>query len=173
MRYADFAEIDGDLQILADAKESELPMPPNAASLTILAAAYREKREECDELRKSGSEAISLYNKTSMKLETAMFGPESGEETYAKVKAERDALKTKRCDFRNELPQTENEKAYYEKFKNTLGELPTMAEWLASRNYIVDIVNCAVCGDLCMIPSDDPNGDIMNTPCPNCNKQTQ
>ena len=29
---------------------------------------------------------------------------------------------------------------------------------------------CSLCGGLTMIPSDDPDGDIMNTPCPKCNE---
>ena len=28
---------------------------------------------------------------------------------------------------------------------------------------------CPTCADLTMVPSDDPNGDVMNTPCPTCN----
>jgi len=30
---------------------------------------------------------------------------------------------------------------------------------------------CKTCYGLCMVASVDPDGDIMNTPCPDCNKQ--
>jgi hypothetical protein len=31
-------------------------------------------------------------------------------------------------------------------------------------------MKCPACDDLRMIPSDDPCGDVMNTPCPDCNE---
>lgn len=34
----------------------------------------------------------------------------------------------------------------------------------------LDPVNCARCGNLRMIPSTEPDGDVMNTPCPSCNE---
>lgn len=30
---------------------------------------------------------------------------------------------------------------------------------------------CQTCGGCGMVPSDDPDGDVMNTPCPECNHQ--
>ena len=33
-----------------------------------------------------------------------------------------------------------------------------------------DAASCSACNGLRMMPSDDPNGDVMNTPCPECNK---
>ena len=115
LRYADDKETSDDNNIM-DAWEQQkclynLLADRFSAASAILAAAYREKCEECkmmdrryaaakmhhvsqiDELKNELGRYIQLYNDTSMKLETAMFGPESGEETYAKVKAERDALK--------------------------------------------------------------------------------
>ena len=29
---------------------------------------------------------------------------------------------------------------------------------------------CSRCGGLFMVPSDDEDGDVMNTPCPDCNE---
>ncbi len=42
-------------------------------------------------------------------------------------------LKQKPCEFCRELPQTENEKAYCQEFGNTLGQLPSMDEWLQNK----------------------------------------
>jgi hypothetical protein len=42
-------------------------------------------------------------------------------------------LKQKPCEFCRELPQTENEKAYWREFNNTLGQLPSMDEWLQNK----------------------------------------
>ena len=39
-------------------------------------------------------------------------------------------LKEKRCEFCQQLPQTENEKAYASEFADKKGELPIMDEWL-------------------------------------------
>lgn len=39
----------------------------------------------------------------------------------------------KRCEFCHELPQTENEKRYLEEFGDKKGDLPTMAEWLLTK----------------------------------------
>jgi len=42
-------------------------------------------------------------------------------------------LKNKRCEFCREMPQTENEKAYLAEFGDKKGDLPTMAEWLLTK----------------------------------------
>jgi uncharacterized protein (DUF3084 family) len=42
-------------------------------------------------------------------------------------------LKQKPCEFCRELPQTEDEKAYCQEFSNTLGQLPSMDEWLQNK----------------------------------------
>jgi hypothetical protein len=42
-------------------------------------------------------------------------------------------LKQKPCEFCRELPQTENEKAYCQEFSNTLGQLPSINEWLQNK----------------------------------------
>jgi hypothetical protein len=46
---------------------------------------------------------------------------------------EMEQLKQKPCEFCRELPQTENEKAYWQEFNNTLGQLPSMDEWLQNK----------------------------------------
>jgi hypothetical protein len=46
---------------------------------------------------------------------------------------EMEQLKQKPCEFCRELPQTENEKAYWQEFNNTLGQLPSMDEWLQTK----------------------------------------
>jgi len=33
--------------------------------------------------------------------------------------------------------------------------------------------DCSVCGGCFMLPSDDPAGDVMNTPCPKCNGHSE
>ena len=44
----------------------------------------------------------------------------------------------------------------------TLPKLPTKP----------DKMKCCTCDGQRMIPSDDPNGDVMNTPCPECNEHS-
>lgn len=34
-------------------------------------------------------------------------------------------------------------------------------------------MKCSTCDDNRMIPSDDSNGDVMNTPCPECNEHSK
>lgn len=51
----------------------------------------------------------------------------------AQVKRLQGELKNKRCEFCRELPQSENEKAYLEEFGDKKGDLPTMAEWLLTK----------------------------------------
>lgn len=52
------------------------------------------------------------------------------------AKAEIERLKNKRCKFCRELPQTENEKAYLAEFGDKKGDLPTMEEWLLTKQIL-------------------------------------
>ena len=57
------------------------------------------------------------------------FGEQLERELNA-ANAEIERLKNKPCDFCNESPQTENEKAYYEKYGNAPpDQVPSVDEW--------------------------------------------
>lgn len=66
------------------------------------------------------------YDQAAMKILAA---------AYREKCEELEGLKTKRCDFCNELPQSENEKAYAVEFCDHKGDLPTMDEWLATKGF--------------------------------------
>jgi hypothetical protein len=58
--------------------------------------------------------------------------------------------------------------------ENTKIEVGSLAEPIAQgdtqRGAVTGATPCSLCIGLTMIPSDDPDGDIMNTPCPKCNE---
>ena len=88
-------------------------------SLATLAAAYREQHREIAGLNAIITAAINTANVNHFSAMEAC--------------QQRDTLKSKPCAFCNESPQTENEKDYCEEFKNMMGELPMMGEWLAGK----------------------------------------